>query len=411
LGLSSDPCLDTGKSLRLRCGRGGKRAKARRHDASRGVRCAICGCETRALTDHSLTSILYFVAILSGAGLAFAWLTAAPPVLVRLAARSAPLFQRLALHRVKAVLASRPAIALLLLLPFLGVAGALYVYGGGSESTEQRNALLDRARKEAPHDLAAAVTQLEQRLAKEPDDADGWRLLSRSYGLLGETEKAADAARRAAALDAKGGGEPADPSAAGEDLVTANSGKVVPEARRLFEAALAANPGDPRARFFLGLGEAQDGHGDQALTSWLALEADSPPDAPWLAGLRANIDRLAGSMGIGTDDLAQRRAALAKAPPAAGATPGPSAADVAAAATMSSDDRAAMIRSMVQRLADRLEHEPGDVDGWLRLGRAYGVLGEQQKSLDAYRRATEADPKREDARTAYANARLAAGEK
>jgi cytochrome c-type biogenesis protein CcmH len=66
-----------------------------------------------------------------------------------------------------------------------------------------------------------------------------------------------------------------------------------------------------------------------------------------------------------------------------------------------------MVAGMVQRLADRLEHEPGDVDGWLRLGRAYGVLGEQEKALDAYRRATAADPKREDARAAYASAQAA----
>jgi cytochrome c-type biogenesis protein CcmH len=83
---------------------------------------------------------------------------------------------------------------------------------------------------------------------------------------------------------------------------------------------------------------------------------------------------------------------------------------MAAAAAMAPEDRSAMIRSMVQRLADRLEREPGDVDGWLRLGRAYGVLGEQQKSLDAYRRAAEADPKRADARAAYTDARAAQGD-
>jgi cytochrome c-type biogenesis protein CcmH len=364
------------------------------------------GCETRALTDHTLTSILYFAAILSGAGLAFAWLTAAPPLLARFAAWRAPFVDSPSLRRLKAALSSRPAIVSLLLLPFAGVGVALYLHGAVGPG-EPPNALLDRARKEAPHDLGAAVAQLEERLAKDPNDADGWRLLSRSYGLLGETEKAAAAAQRAAAL---GGKDDADGSASAEDLVTANQGKVVPDARRLFQAALAKNPADPRARFFLGLAEAQDGHADAALASWLALEADSPPDAPWLQGLRANIDRLATSAGIGADELARRRAALAKAAPGRIAAPGPSESDVAAAASMSPQDRGSMIRGMVQRLADRLEHEPGDVDGWLRLGRAYAVLGEQQKSLDAYRHASEADPKREDARTAYATARAALGD-
>jgi cytochrome c-type biogenesis protein CcmH len=82
---------------------------------------------------------------------------------------------------------------------------------------------------------------------------------------------------------------------------------------------------------------------------------------------------------------------------------------MAAAAQMSPGDRNTMIKSMVQRLADRLQKEPGDVDGWMRLGRAYAVLGEQQKSVDALRHAAEADPKREDARQAYASARAALG--
>ena len=69
-----------------------------------------------------------------------------------------------------------------------------------------------------------------------------------------------------------------------------------------------------------------------------------------------------------------------------------------------------MIRTMVQRLADQLQQNPKDVDGWLRLGRAYSVLGEQQKSLDAFRHASEADPARDDARQAYANARTAMGQ-
>ncbi len=54
---------------------------------------------------------------------------------------------------------------------------------------------------------------------------------------------------------------------------------------------------------------------------------------------------------------------------------------------MSPDQQAAFIRSMVARLAERLETEPGDVQGWLRLARAYGVLGEPAKAEAALARA------------------------
>ena len=366
--------------------------------------------ETRALTDRLPMLIVTFLAIVSGAGLALAWFMVAPPLIAHFAA-----------SRFGRELRSRAALALLLVLPFAAIAGVVAVNGDKlrpnlAAARAPQAAALDQARKEAPHELETAVKQLEARLAAEPNDQDGWRLLERSYAELGDTAKAAEAARRAASLGAAAGDAEAQ-SARGEDLVTAAGGTVGADARQAFEAALATDPTDPRARFFLGLASAQDGNADEAIRRWLALERDSPPDAPWLAGLRANLGRLAEQSGISAGELAQRRSALAAASPAPAAPaqpaaapgPGPTAADMAAAAKMAPDDRAAMIRQMVQRLADRQQQNPKDVDGWLKLGRAYSVLGEQQKSIDAYRRASEADPSRDDARQAYANARTATG--
>ncbi len=62
----------------------------------------------------------------------------------------------------------------------------------------------------------------------------------------------------------------------------------------------------------------------------------------------------------------------------------PTTEDVKAVGEMFQEDRSAFIRSMVQRLADKMEENPNDVEGWLRLGRAYGVLGEADKAKDAF---------------------------
>ena len=280
--------------------------------------------------------IVTFLAIVSGAGLALAWFLVGQPLVGQVAS-----------SRVGHALRSRGALALLLVLPFAAIAAAIAVRGDRLRpsiptASTQVTVPLDQARKEAPHDLEAAVQQLEARLAKDPSDKDGWRLLERSYTELGDTDKAADAARRAAALGATAGDAEAQ-SAHGEDLVTAANGMVGAEARQAFKAALAADPSDPRARFFLGLAAAQDGNTDEALKRWLALDHDSPPDAPWLDGLHANIGRLAQQAGISTADLESRRSAVAAASlsraPAApsqpnGGAPGPTAADVAAAAKM-----------------------------------------------------------------------------
>ena len=50
---------------------------------------------------------------------------------------------------------------------------------------------------------------------------------------------------------------------------------------------------------------------------------------------------------------------------------------------MNETDRSAMIRGMVDRLASRLKQNGDDVEGWLRLVRAYMVMGDRDKAQRA----------------------------
>ena len=78
------------------------------------------------------------------------------------------------------------------------------------------------------------------------------------------------------------------------------------------------------------------------------------------------------------------RGASGLAPPTANiASQGPGASDVAAAARMAPAERTQMIEGMVARLAQRMATNGSDVEGWLRLIRAYSVLGERDKALAA----------------------------
>ena len=56
---------------------------------------------------------------------------------------------------------------------------------------------------------------------------------------------------------------------------------------------------------------------------------------------------------------------------------------MSAAKDMNEVDRGAMIRGMVDRLATRLKQNGDDVEGWLRLVRAYMVMGERDKAVSA----------------------------
>jgi cytochrome c-type biogenesis protein CcmH len=52
-------------------------------------------------------------------------------------------------------------------------------------------------------------------------------------------------------------------------------------------------------------------------------------------------------------------------------------------------DQAVTPENMVSRLARRLEKNPNDLDGWMRLGRSYAVMEQYPLSLRAYQRANE----------------------
>jgi cytochrome c-type biogenesis protein CcmH len=245
-----------------------------------------------------------------------------------------------------------------------GTAAALFVLGVGvgtylmigSPSLAVRN-----LSEPSAADLPGLVAALAQRVRERPRDVMGWTLLGRGYLTLNDPSDAAAAFRRA--LTVAGPQErPTLYSAFGEALTTAASGAVGPEAERAFTKALAANPKDFAARFYLGQAFASRGDEKGALAMWQSLLADTPPNASWRAGL---IDRIA----------------LLKAQ-TGGAAPD--------------------IGTMVAQLADRLRIQPNDSAGWERLIRAYAVLGDLPKAkaaLDQARRALKGD--------AAAQARLA----
>ena len=62
------------------------------------------------------------------------------------------------------------------------------------------------------------------------------------------------------------------------------------------------------------------------------------------------------------------------------------------------------VESMVRQLAQRLEEEPGDVEGWAMLGRSYMVLQRYPESERAWQQAATLEPDNPDILTNYAEA-------
>ncbi|PWC98622.1 c-type cytochrome biogenesis protein CcmI [Azospirillum sp. TSO5] len=297
------------------------------------------------------------------------------------------------------------AVLLALVLPV----GALAVYGSvgrpdlPAQPLASRN--LEQERGGPPKSVLAAMDKLKAQLAENPNDLQGWLILGQAYAKMGRNADAADALRHAVALNKD---DVEIQGLFGETLVSANDGMVPEEAVAAFDAVLAKEPKDPRARFFAALARFQAGDQQGALDRWSALMAESPADAPWVPVVRDQIREAAVALNLDPAKVTPQPLPPEQKEQAAQGQPGgPQAAPNAAPnapASMAGQDE--MIRGMVANLAARLDADPSDVDGWLKLARSYGVLGEPAKALDAARKARERAPQRADVQLAYANAVL-----
>ena len=195
-------------------------------------------------------------------------------------------------------------------------------------------------------------------------------------------------AKLLAAARARVAAQPDDPealSALGEALTLEADGTVTKPAVDAFTKALVARPDDPRALYYLGLHEAQSGDSRAALARWHDLLAKSPPDAPYLPMLRAEIERIAKAAGVDPG--------LPPAPTGpTTAMPQPSREQQDAMAAMTPEQRQQAIRGMVEGLAAKMKDTPQDRAGWLRLANAWKVLGENGNAADAYAHADALGP-------------------
>ncbi|KRQ99513.1 c-type cytochrome biogenesis protein CcmI [Bradyrhizobium valentinum] len=208
------------------------------------------------------------------------------------------------------------------------------------------------------------VAQVEAHLEKNPTDGRGWTVLAPVLARLGRYDDAVRAYRNAINY----AGDSADHrSDLGEALAAAAGGVVTAEAKAEFERAVAQNADGPKANYFLGLAAEQDGRRADAAAIWRGLLAKAPADAPWRPLIEAALARVGDP-----------------------AAPALSNDAMAAAKDMNEADRGAMIRGMVDRLATRLKQNGDDVEGWLRLMRAYMVMGERDKAASALTEARQA---------------------
>jgi cytochrome c-type biogenesis protein CcmH len=247
----------------------------------------------------------------------------------------------------------RSAIAIFVALAIPGIALGTYSFVGAPEMPDQPYA--QRGDAQARAEMQGLLGELTRRLEADPTRLDGWLLLARARMKVGDYTEAGEAFARARVLAPDNGEIAAE---LGEALIHAANGVVGTEARDALRFAIAKDPRDAKALFYLGHDAVARGDHAGAVQFWMNLIAVSPRGAPWIADIRMRITDAAAA---GNIDLATVKATVAPEAP----QPGPSAED---------------IRAMVEGLAARMEETPDDLTGWRMLARSWRVLGETEKA-------------------------------
>ena len=256
------------------------------------------------------------------------------------------------------------------LVPALAV--VLYLVSGSPDVPSV--AFADRADERAESaEIAELAGRLQDQLESDPEGGptEGWQLLAAVYSRMNRPAAAAEVYGRL--LDREDATS-ATFSLYAEALIQAENGIVTPDAEVALDRAQELDPSNPAATFYKSVAMEQAGARADARDLLLARLDASDGFQPWMESFVARANLLGDQIGADAISLADYAPMLR----------GPDAADMAAASEMSEEDRGAFIRSMVDGLATRLEENPDDLDGWLRLGRAYAVLGDTEKSRSAY---------------------------
>jgi len=243
----------------------------------------------------------------------------------------------------------RPFVPLAVAAALACASFAIYLQVGSPALPDQPFAARLAAWKAHPETAPpqALAVLLNAAAADRPGDVTPLRKLAALDLGLGDADGATHALRRAMTI------APADASLAamlGEVKVLQSNGALTPDARALFGRAIAADPSQPAARYYLAKAKITDGDVAGGLADWRGLLASLTPTDPRRAALGGEI------ASVERDGHLPTPAAQQSGPPAAEMT--------------------SAIHGMVDGLAARLRVQPDDPDGWVRLVRAYAVLGD-----------------------------------
>ncbi len=184
-----------------------------------------------------------------------------------------------------------PALTVALLIPLLAI--GLYLKLGtpaglNPEAANPQEAAAENgpAHSISPQQIEAMVTKLEQRLEKQPDDADGWSVLARSYAALQRYEESSTAYGRAIDLQPNNAQLLADYA---DTLAMANGRNLQGEPEKVIQRALKADPHNLKALALAGTVEYERQNYKGAVEYWDRILELVPPNSPIASSVAGSV--------------------------------------------------------------------------------------------------------------------------
>lgn len=156
-------------------------------------------------------------------------------------------------------------------------APAAGVGGPGAAQVDAISALPEGEQRQM---IEGMVAGLAERLKSNPDNPEGWRMLGRSYRVLGRPADSVDAWRELLKRGDAGAEDWRQYAFAMMDLRPQGDNSVTPELEAALVKLQSFNPDDPLALYNLGHAARNRGDKAKALALWMRLQQTLPPDTP-----------------------------------------------------------------------------------------------------------------------------------
>ncbi|OGT91137.1 MAG: c-type cytochrome biogenesis protein CcmI [Gammaproteobacteria bacterium RIFOXYA12_FULL_61_12] len=202
-------------------------------------------------------------------------------------AKEAPLEAAPAKLALASVLVLVPLVALLLYLT-LGAPGLLVVQGDHQSGQPGKPSMEEM------------LVKLEEKLKENPDNAEGWFILGRSYSSLGRYPEAVAALEKVHKL---AGDNPSVLTALADVLALASGGKVSGRPEELLRKALEQAPDDPTALWMLGIAMQEQAKHKEAIAYWRRVLPQVQDDPKTSAQLGSLIERSMQEGGLSEADI------------------------------------------------------------------------------------------------------------